>query len=272
VDDIEDIRATVAGLPDAELLAIAKVDCGNRPTPTLRAAYEELARRGVPVPPPSVPFQAEASQAGHNVPDEPSYGGFWRRFGASWLDVLFLLPLGILTLWFSARTRYAQLWMLGPGLVVWFIYNVYLVRQFSGTPGKVFLNLRILRVDGTRIGYREAVLRHVVDLTLGQAQGIALALAAIRIPDAEYSTLTFGTRMLRLRADAPDWYRLVSALGQLWFWSEFIVMMTNHKRRALHDFLAGTVVIYEGRAVQNQTLAEPPPIPAVMQPSPDGTP
>ena len=26
-------------------------------------------------------------------------------------------------------------------------------------------------------------------------------------------------------------------------WSEFIVMMTNDKRRALHDFIAGTVVI-----------------------------
>ena len=32
-------------------------------------------------------------------------------------------------------------------------------------------------------------------------------------------------------------------LLQIWIWSELIVMLTNRRRRALHDFIAGTVVI-----------------------------
>jgi hypothetical protein len=45
-DDIDGVRAAVAGLPDEELLKIADVDCGRHPTPTLRCAREELVRRG----------------------------------------------------------------------------------------------------------------------------------------------------------------------------------------------------------------------------------
>ncbi|WP_255590049.1 hypothetical protein [Marinicella meishanensis] len=29
----------------------------------------------------------------------------------------------------------------------------------------------------------------------------------------------------------------------VWYWSELLVMLTNERRRALHDFIAGTVVI-----------------------------
>jgi uncharacterized RDD family membrane protein YckC len=29
----------------------------------------------------------------------------------------------------------------------------------------------------------------------------------------------------------------------VWIFSEFVVLLTNKKRRALHDFMAGTVVI-----------------------------
>jgi uncharacterized RDD family membrane protein YckC len=32
-------------------------------------------------------------------------------------------------------------------------------------------------------------------------------------------------------------------VSQAWLWSELVVLLLNAKRRALHDFIAGTVVI-----------------------------
>ena len=43
---------------------------------------------------------------------------------------------------------------------------------------------------------------------------------------------------------------------QLWTWSELIVMLTNRQRRALHDFIAGTVVIKKEYADPIQIPAE----------------
>jgi uncharacterized RDD family membrane protein YckC len=263
----DDIRATVAGMPDAELLAMAAVDCGRHPTPTLIAACQELARRGLAVPPQAFPWHTEELAAERARRDAlapgPQYGGFWRRFGAMWLDVLFVLPVVVVGQWLAAQTKYAQAWMILPNLGVGLVYNVYLVRRFSGTPGKVFLNLRICRLDGTRIGYREAFLRHSVGLVLANLTGVAWAIAAVHVPDGEYATLTYMTRTKRLIVGAPAWYPTVSVLSQLWSWSEFIVMMINRKRRALHDFIAGTVVLDETRPPADLVPAERRPVPDV---------
>ena len=38
----------------------------------------------------------------------------------------------------------------------------------------------------------------------------------------------------------------VTILGMIllvWYWAEIVTMLTNEKRRALHDFIAGTVVL-----------------------------
>jgi uncharacterized RDD family membrane protein YckC len=42
---------------------------------------------------------------------------------------------------------------------------------------------------------------------------------------------------------APAWHPTVTVLLQIWVWGEFVTMLFNKKRRAVHDFIAGTVVI-----------------------------
>jgi uncharacterized RDD family membrane protein YckC len=61
--------------------------------------------------------------------------------------------------------------------------------------------------------------------------------------DGDFAALTSKTRGNRLRELAPPWYKPLEIAGQVWVWSEFVVLLTNKKRRALHDYLAGTVVI-----------------------------
>ena len=53
-----------------------------------------------------------------------------------------------------------------------------------------------------------------------------------------------GERIDVLPEVAPSWNRPLSWAANIWFWSELLVLLTNQQRRALHDFLAGTVVIH----------------------------
>lgn len=171
------------------------------------------------------------------------YAGFWRRFGAFWIDFACLLPLGMLTLWLGRQSRLAHLYLFAPNIFIGLWFNVHLVKQYGGTPGKLLLKTRIAKVDGSPVGYREAILRHSVLFVLTTMISVALISATFDISDAEYFSLDFSARSARVIALTPFWYRSVDTFLQLWIWSEFIVMLANERRRALHDFLAGTVVI-----------------------------
>jgi len=41
---------------------------------------------------------------------------------------------------------------------------------------------------------------------------------------------------------------VVNILMQVWIWGEFLTMLFNKKRRAVHDFMAGTVVVRTPRS------------------------
>ncbi|MCR9185270.1 MAG: hypothetical protein NXH81_07740 [Halieaceae bacterium] len=41
----------------------------------------------------------------------------------------------------------------------------------------------------------------------------------------------------------PAWYVLVDTVNQLWVWREFIVLLFNKRKRAIHDVIAGAVVM-----------------------------
>lgn len=175
--------------------------------------------------------------------DDLKYAGFWRRFGAMWLDVLFFLPVILLVLWGNSRFRLFQAYYLLPGLAIGAFYGIYLVKRFGGTPGKVVAGLRIAKVDGSPIGYREAVLRALPDYLLSIPISLGLVIAAMRMSDTEYLSLAFGERSSRVSALAPSWHQPASVAQTIWIWSEFIVLLTNQKKRAIHDFIAGTIVI-----------------------------
>jgi uncharacterized RDD family membrane protein YckC len=185
--------------------------------------------------------------------EEPplEYGGFWVRFAAFWLDALILLPLTGLAFWGAQQYRLYPIYSFIPDALIGLFYSVYLVRRFGGTPGKLIMRLRIRKVTGEPIGYREALLRCAPEFVLGLLMSIALLSSLFQLTDAEYHALSFIERSQRLVDLAPGWYKPVQILLRIWIWSEFIVMLTNAKRRALHDFIAGTVVIRESVHAEN---------------------
>jgi len=193
------------------------------------------------------PYSPPAAQVSNSLPtasnSELIYAGFWRRFGAYWLDLIVLLPLIGLSFWLGGKMRLFHLYYFVPGLLISLWFHVYLVKKFGGTPGKLLLGLRIARLDGYGVGFREASIRYSILFALSTLASIAMIIATLHMSDSEYLSLGFTARSLRLAQMTPSWYRPVTMLMNVWIWSEFIVMLTNKKRRGLHDFMAGTVVV-----------------------------
>lgn len=175
-----------------------------------------------------------------------NYASFWRRFGAYWLDVVILLPLTGLTFWLGDKSRLFYLYYFIPGFLFGLWFHIYLVRKYGGTPGKLLLRIKIAKVDGSSVGYKEAVIRYAVLFALSTLISVAFVLSSFQMSDAEYFSLGFRERSIRLVEQAPFWYNYVQILLNVWVWSEFIVMLTNKQRRAVHDYMAGTVVVRTG--------------------------
>ena len=107
------------------------------------------------------------------------------------------------------------------------------------------MGIRVVRVDGGRIGQIEAFRRSSVDLALAVASMTLLFLGLAAVPAAELSSLGWLQQQQRIQQVHPVFQQWLFYLPQAWFWSEVIVMLFNARRRAIHDYLGGTVVIDE---------------------------
>lgn len=189
---------------------------------------------------PQEKIQAEGET---NKENKLVYAGFWRRFGSFWIDVIVMSPLTILSLWLSQNYRLFYIYNFIPLIIIKIFYEVWLVKRYGGTLGKLILKTRITRLDGSPVGYSEPIIRFFVSFTLINLASIAVIIASLGMTDSEYLSMSYIERNNRILQLAPVWYQPTVILLNIWTWSEFIVILTNKKRRALLDFMAGTVVV-----------------------------
>jgi len=105
---------------------------------------------------------------------------------------------------------------------------------------------RIVTVLGSSIGWYEALLRDSVGIAFGVISTVATLIGFLRVPESSWSH--HWMQQAKLLHDArPAWGRAAGTAAAVWSWSELVVLLLNRRRRALHDFIAGTVVIRKGQ-------------------------
>ena len=73
--------------------------------------------------------------------------------------------------------------------------------------------------------------------------GIAMYQLHLGITDDAFLAMTFNDRGKWMAHDMPSWHYHIQLFQTVWVWSEFIVLLCNKRKRALHDYIAGTVVV-----------------------------
>ena len=172
-----------------------------------------------------------------------TYAGFWRRFGAYLVDFIALIPLMAIAIYGTNHSRWFQTVWLIPGALIGLWFSVHLVVRYGGTPGKLAMGTRVVMDDGSPVTRGAAMVRYSVLFTLSMLTSAALAWAALQIPEEHYMPLSIVQKSMLLAAAAPPWYKGVNIAMNVWVWSEFITILFNKRKKALHDYIAGTVVI-----------------------------
>jgi len=193
---------------------------------------------------------------------ERVYGGFWRRFCALWVDgFIIILPLRFFLFWLEGFDKTLAIVIMIPSAALLPMYHVYFNARYGGTPGKLAVGIRVTRPDGSKIGWTEALARSAVDMGFALVMLCLQVWALTRISDADYSNASGIFEQARLlQSHRPSWVSQINIVQQVWIWSELIVLLLNKRKRALHDFIAGTIVI-------RKEFADIPIMPA----SPDAT-
>lgn len=179
------------------------------------------------------------------LPSDPElfeYGGFWRRVGALVLDTLILSPLGILVFVMLNYTPRAYLYLALPSIAISLFYYVWLVQRFGATPGKLITKMRITMTDGSPVTAKAAFLRYLPFLAL-QMLGLLISIQATSQVDG-FESMSYLEKMQAMGSHAPKRLNLLNT-GLTWIWwiGTAITLAANARKRAAHDFLAGTMVL-----------------------------
>ncbi len=177
------------------------------------------------------------------------YAGFWKRLGAAIVDMMVFIPFMLI---FNLQSISLVVAMLTA--VVWYAlyyaYVVYFHYKFGATLGKIATGIRVTLPNGGRIGLRQALLRSSVDIGFGILAVTAQVIAISNADADKYLNAGWLDRSTYLIPLLPAWYGIANIGSSVWYWSEFIVLLFNRRKRSLHDFIAGTVVVHQEHAEQ----------------------
>ncbi len=174
------------------------------------------------------------------------YAGFWIRVGARAGDVFALFIPLVLIIVLSTLSRPIALALVLPNALMFWLYALCFHATTGQTLGKRAFGLRVVRPDGSRVGWTDSFWRGAVDLLFALVWGAARLWGLNALTPAEYAGSVWLQRQQLMRHSLPPFFAWVDTAASLWVIAEIIIMLANRERRTLHDFIGGTVVISEG--------------------------
>jgi uncharacterized RDD family membrane protein YckC len=179
------------------------------------------------------------------------YAGFWKRLKALVVDLLIYLPFLFIFQWLEGFSLTLAIVIAITSSFYFAMYNVYFNAQFGGTPGKLATGIRVTFPDGSRIGWIEAWKRESVNLVWVFLLLVSNVWALIHVDPTKFSSLRRIERSQLLNQHQPSWVNFIIALELVWLLSDAVVFLFNKRKRAIHDFIAGTVVVRKQFAESN---------------------
>jgi uncharacterized RDD family membrane protein YckC len=153
------------------------------------------------------------------------YQTFFPRLGALILDAVLLLPLSVLADWIAGTEMDAGV-KSAVSISIDFaniFYFIVLHALFGQTVGKMLLKVKVLSVAEERLGWRRAIIRDLPQL-------IFVAISLIPMVNND-----LGVKDVPLTP--------VGILVAMWGLADIAVFFSTPKHRALHDLIAGSVVV-----------------------------
>jgi uncharacterized RDD family membrane protein YckC len=152
----------------------------------------------------------------------------FKRFIAAIVDgLLLLLPVIVFTANFGIKQEYAVL-MSVFNMLLPVVYSVFMHFKYGQTLGKMLVNVQVKDIsEEGRLTLKQALLR----------DSILIGLEIVGLISLLFLTYS-DSPILQTLMD-----NIISNAVFLWTLLEIVSMLTNEKGRAIHDFIARTVVV-----------------------------
>ena len=159
------------------------------------------------------------------------YQTFFPRFVALLIDSFIMIPLFVFDQWFrewNFPALFFYFWIPLSSLV-YPVYSITMNAKFGQTLGKMWMKVKVTDVSEEKeISLRQAILRDIwqVFVNVGSA---AINIAALSY--GEESSVIINASVI------------YSIPVSIWMLADIITFVATAKSRALHDLVAGTVVV-----------------------------
>ena len=161
------------------------------------------------------------------------YNTFGKRFAAAIVDGIIFMPVGYLLNYLTSFDTIS--YGIISSLINTFAWTAYFVighGKYGQTLGKRLMDVKVLSLDEKNtIGYKKAFIRESVWFFTEIA---TIGYFAITFFSDSYVSPFYGIDNVSI---------FLSLTSLLWLVAELITMLFNDKRRAVHDLMAGSVVI-----------------------------
>ena len=178
------------------------------------------------------------SHCGEPIEGYSRPAGFWIRVGASIIDYLIFIPLGILSYWntFSLKSTAVLILASLPGL----IYKPFMESFFGATLGKMSCKIKVIGDGGNKLSLFNAYIRFFPFLLLA---GVGLASQLILFLSPQFESVTSWVEL----GEAQQGSFLVVIIYPVYalVLIDCIIVAFTFRKRALHDMMAESFCVYK---------------------------
>ncbi|MEW9697777.1 RDD family protein [Paenibacillus sp. SI8] len=176
-------------------------------------------------------------EADNQISAEIQYIGFWKRVWMHIVDLIIICVPAVLLYRFSLSTS-IKIGSVFPFIVYWLLFcsfYVCMVVKFGGTPGKLISKARVVNKEGNYLHIGTATIRYIlfflysIIMVMKLKEGIDLQVSS---SDISHFLSTHKSN--------------ISSIGNFIGFITFVECLTvafNSKKRAVHDYAAGSYVI-----------------------------
>ena len=164
--------------------------------------------------------------------------GFWIRVGASLIDFLIFIPIGLLSTWntFSLKSTAVLVLISLPGL----IYKPFMESFFGATLGKMSCKIKVIDDNGKKLSLFSAYIRFFPFLL---SAGINLAGQLILFSSPQFQS---AKSMIEIsQAQQVSSLAAVTYSVTALLLIDCIFITFTFRKRALHDMMAESFCVYK---------------------------
>jgi uncharacterized RDD family membrane protein YckC len=165
--------------------------------------------------------------------ENTKYDNVFRRIGASIIDILVLVPLAFLDIYICSvfENKFViLLWLFTMSSLILF-YTVFLHYKYGQTLGKMATGIKVVDLnESIDITLKQSILRSITYILIETSGLIYFSIL----------TLTSDESIINMIESFDHFGQIISFVLIL---LEIIVLFSNKKRMAFHDYIAKTVVV-----------------------------